>query len=638
MNDIDLILERDERREELLRRKEEAYDPSTGLGSPVARVPYTIPDGLPGGGTVIMVSEAMLRDPDLAQASTQVRLDLVRFRHDFEYWAWRCVKIRDKESGQRIPFRLNAPQRRFLGMLEADRLAGRPLRFVMLKARQWGGSTLVQMYFAYIQMIQRRNWHSIICSHVRDTSATIRRMYRQMLEEYPEEYKEDGTPLTLKTVSGSRSKCEITGRGCTVDIGSSMSPDALRGNDFALAHLSEVAFWADGAKRSPDDFIRTISGSVPLTADTAIIMESTANGVGNFFHEVWLRAEKGSGAYRPVFVPWFEITRYRMALDPEERRDIASTLTAMETALIDRGLTLSQIAWRRWKRGEYLTDAQMASEFPASPEEAFVNTGAGVFDPADLEALRKLCADPVRKGRLSGASLTGPRAMENPRFTDDPCGPFEVWREPDPGAPARRYVVTVDIGGRSPGADWSVIAVIDRNGPEGVPELVAQWRDHADHDIVCWQAAAIARWYGRALLVIESNSLESGGVAAASDASLYILGELRRVYPHLYVRRRTERMNGTPETRPGFHTNRQTKTAALAVLIASLRDRTYIERCRGAVGEMLTYEVNDHGAYAARPGYHDDMLMTRAIALYVISQTEPVAAVPVPRLPRRPVW
>ncbi len=638
MKDIDFILDRDLEREALARQTEEDYDPATGAGSPVARVPFVVPVGLGATGGRIMVPGAMLSDPELGAADTQVKLDLVRFRYDFEYWAWRCVRIRDKESGRRIAFRLNAPQRRFLGMLEADRLAGRPLRFVMLKARQWGGSTLVQMYFAYIQMIQRRNWHSIICSHVRDTSATIRRMYKQMLEEYPEEYRDPDAVPALKTVSGSRSKCEIAGRGCTVDIGSSMSPDALRGNDFALAHLSEVAFWADGTKRTPDDFIRTISGSVPLVADTAIIMESTANGVGNFFHEVWLRAEKGEGAYRPVFVPWFEIARYRIALSREQRRGVAMSLTPMERSLVDRGLTLSQIAWRRWKRGEYLTDSQMAAEFPASPEEAFVNTGAGVFDPADVEALRSHCADPARRGRLGGASLTGLRAMENPRFTDDVNGPLEVWREPEPEAGSDRYVVTVDIGGRSAGSDWSVIAVMDSCGPEGKPELVAQWRDHADHDIVCWQAAAIAQWYGRALLVIESNSLESGGVAAASDASLYILGELWRVYPNLYVRRRTESLRGTPENRPGFHTNRQTKTAALAVLIAALRDRTYIERCRGAVAEMLTYEVNAGGAYAARPGYHDDMLMTRAIALYVISRRAPERSVPVSRLPRRPIW
>lgn len=637
MESVDAILVRDRRREDEALRREESYDPATGAGSPVDRVAYTVPSHLPGAGGRIYIPRGMAADRALERVGGAVEFDLLRFRYDFEYWAWRCVRIRDKESGRRIPFRLNAPQRRFLGMLEADRLAGRPMRFVMLKARQWGGSTLVQMYFAYIQMILRRNWNSIICAHVRDTSSTIRSMYRSMLRDYPEEYRDDGVAAALRAVEGSRSKCEITGRGCTIDIGSSMSPDALRGNDFALAHLSEVAFWADGTRRSPDDFIRTISGSVPLIADTAIIMESTANGAGSFFHKVWLQAEKGEGAYRPMFVPWHEIRRYRVPLAEDERRRLASELTPLERALVESGLTLAQIAWRRRKRGEYLCDEHMAAEFPATPGEAFVNTGAGVFDPADVETLRLGCTAPLARGRLCGASLTGPRAMDEPRFVADASGPLEVWCMPECDARPGRYVVAVDIGGRSRGSDWSVIAVIDRCGSSGVPEVVAQWRDHADHDIVCWQAAAIATWYADALLVIESNSLESGGVAAASDASLYILGELRRAYPNLYVRRRTETLRADREGRPGFHTNRHTKTAALAVLIAALRDRGYVERSDDAVNELLTYEVDSHGAYAASPGYHDDILMTRAIALYVIAHT-PAPSPPPPPPPDLPLW
>lgn len=638
MNDIDRILALDSEREAARKAREEAYNPLTGTGSPLSRVSYTIPAHLPDAGSVILVPEAMLADPDLEGVKTQTMLDMLRFRYDFEYWAVKCVRIRDKDTGARIPFRLNAPQRRFLGMLEADRLARRPMRYIMLKARQWGGSTLVQMYYAYIQIVLRRNWHSIICSHVRDTSATIRRMYSQMLEEYPQQYLEDDMTLGLKTVSGSRSKSEMTGRGCTVDIGSSMSPDALRGNDFALAHLTEVAFWADSAMRTPDDFIRTVSGSVALVPDTAIIMESTANGVGNYFHKVWLEAERGKSAFKPMFVPWTEIERYRISLTDDERREVAATLSPLETAFVENGLTLSQIAWRRWKRGEYLCDEHMAAEFPANPEEAFVNTGSGVFDPADVEAMRAGCEEPLVRGRLVGAALTGRRAMEKLSVVADGRGPLEIWSHPDPKAQPERYVVTVDIGGRSRHSDWSVIAVIDRCGSRGCPEVVAQWRDHADHDIVCWQAAAIATYYRRALLVVESNSLESGGVAAASDASMYILGELRRAYPRLYVRRRAETLRGGHEDRPGFHTNRQTKTAALTTLIAAMRDRTFVERSNEALNEMLTYETDSRGAYAARPGYHDDMLMTRAIALYVISQTPEPQAPRIIRVSPMPLW
>ena len=72
---------------------------------------------------------------------------------------------------------------------------------IMLKARQWGGSTLVQMYMAWIQMILAENWHSLICAHVKDTASTIRGIYSVMLESYPPELAgtgDDGRPPVMK--------------------------------------------------------------------------------------------------------------------------------------------------------------------------------------------------------------------------------------------------------------------------------------------------------------------------------------------------------------------------------------------------------------------------------------------------------
>ena len=108
-------------------------------------------------------------------------------------------------------------------------------------------------------------------------------------------------------------------------------------------------------------------------------------------------------------MPWHEIDLYRLVLNGKERRELASDLTPMERALVEGGLTLSQIAWRRKKRGEYLTDSRMAAEFPATPEEAFVNTGSAVFDSADVEELRlgcleARCADRYAAMRSPGAA------------------------------------------------------------------------------------------------------------------------------------------------------------------------------------------------------------------------------------------
>lgn len=112
-------------------------------------------------------------------------------------------------------------------------------------------------------------------------------------------------------------------------------------------------------------------------------------------------------------------------------------------------------------------------------------------------------------------------------------------------------MVAVDIGGRSEKSDFSVIAVIDRMGSSQLPEVVAQWRGHIDHDLLAWKAAMIAAWYGMALLVIESNTLESGDTEG--DHSEFILSELSQIYPNLYSRVIYDRLTLRNDTRLGFH-------------------------------------------------------------------------------------
>ena len=59
---------------------------------------------------------------------------------------------------------------------ETNVLQGRPVRVILLKARQWGGSTLVQMYLAWMQLVRHQGWNSLICGHLHATSKGIKRM------------------------------------------------------------------------------------------------------------------------------------------------------------------------------------------------------------------------------------------------------------------------------------------------------------------------------------------------------------------------------------------------------------------------------------------------------------------------------
>lgn len=538
-------------------------------------------------------------------------IDIVRARDDFEYWAARAVIIRDKVTGNLVPFRLNRAQRRVTATLETMRRADKPIRLIMLKARQWGGSTLVQMYMAWIQMMHRRNWHSAICAHVNDASRTIRGMYSTMLEHYPAELVDDDCPApTFVGFEGARNVRLITGRDCRVSIMSAECQDSVRGSDIAMIHLSEVAFWKATEMHDPEDVLRSVGAVFPGPM-TLVAIESTANGVGNFFHTEWLRAEAGLSDKVPIFVPWYEIDMYTMAVD--DPRELWNTLTPYERDLWHvHGCTLEQIAWYRYKLREYPKPELMHAEFPTTPLEAFVSSGANVFANDKIEALRAGTRPPLRVGEI------GPSGV----FTDDTCGCLQLWAEPVAG---EDYVAAVDIGGRSLGADWSVIAVLrcsDR------PEVVAQWRGHADHDLLGDTAMAVAAYFNDALLVIESNTLETEDNSPES-----VLERVARCYPNVYYRRRSELDNSQGI---GFHTNRSTKPRIIDNLIAMVREGGYIERDSAACDELATYCRLPNGSYAARRGRHDDMLMTRAIALYVMNNN--ADNIPAPDLPPLPQW
>jgi hypothetical protein len=264
----------------------------------------------------------------------------------------------------------------------------------------------------------------------------------------------------------------------------------------------------------------------------------------------------------------------------------------------------------------------MAAEYPTDPVEAFMNTGNNVFAPDNIESLRDNC-------RMPTAHVT-----DLQRIADDRRGTLAIWDAPDAEASSwiDRYVVSVDVGGRATSSDWSVIAVIDRGTEAGQkPRIAAQWRGHIDHDILAEYAAAIGHAFGDALLVVESNTLESG--STQGETGLSILAALTDSYPNLYHREIFDTDGATPQWRVGFHTNRATKALVVTTLIAAVRDAAYIERSSEALNEMSVFEYKSSGATGARRGFHDDIVMTRAIGLYVASRMTP----PTQRRPIRPV-
>lgn len=569
----------------------------------------------------------------------------IRNKHDFPFWAATLAYIKNKGGGEDVLFRLTRPQRRFVARLEKLRKAGKPIRIVLLKARQWGGSTTSQLYMAWLQLIHKVGLNSLIIAHQGAGSDEIKDMFDRMIKNYPvdmlhklgEAYNENEPKLVGVGKSGSIYR--VPQRNCKIKIGTAERPDSCRGGDYNLVHLSEVGLWKATEGKKPEDIVRSACSGVLLRPFTMIVYESTANGTGNFFQREYDDAKNGKSQFEAMFVSWFDIEQYSLPIDNIEvfaqmlyvNRENDSVNSVREESgkylwwLWEQGATLEAINWYIQERAKYTEHGLMAAEFPSDDVEAFVHSGARVFDKYKVEKLRPSCRPPRYVGEVYADEDEGKNALQNLRFTEDKQGLLHIWEMPeidDKEIVTDRYLTIVDVGGRSSKADYSVVLVIDRlfMAEGGKPTVVAQWYGHIDIDLLAWKAAQIAAFYDNSLLVIESNTLETHDKdrEVDGDQSQFILNQIKDVYPNLYARKQSEESirEGLPKNY-GFHTNIATKPMIISTLVKVIRENLYTERDARCLDEYLCYEKKPNGSFGAIIGKHDDLLMTRAIGLHI---------------------
>lgn len=638
------------------------YDPITGQGGIGERVELHIPDfAIPHqhvpkemmrNGLIAEIVKAgsienFLKDQRfLTFDKDRVEKEIIKVRekYDFQFWAYFEIHIDDKTGRGTIPFKLNYAQVYVLGIVENMRKNLEPIRLIICKARQWGGSTFCLFYQVWLALKWEPTYKFSVCAQVNGVASSITRMFTDALYMYKPWSLDNNTKelrlvsipnsseYVIKDAAGERVRRNI------IRIGSAENSDNLRGLPGSGAHFSEVSVWPDTPMKRAEDLVKSITGGVLPLPYTMEVFESTPKGAGNFFHRSWLEAKEGKSNFTPVFVPWFYIPHDTLTVP--DYRELAQWLYDNRDndkpegkwrdsgkyywRLWEMGATLEGIQWYRYKALEYTDHADMASEAPSDDIEAFTFSGTKVFNVYQLDAVRRDCIDPVRTGMLMSAAMKGAGVLRNVRFVDMKQGDLKVWKEPDRETQiSDRYIVSVDVGGRNPTSDWSVIRVFDRFAMimGGRPELVAQMRYHTDYDLLAYDSMRVAHWYNDALLVIESNTMETRDKDRdIEDMSEYILDIIAGLYDNLYARA------GNPESvkqgkprRWGFQTNSSTKPAIIGHLIECVREHLWIERDAYCVEELALYEKNEKGQFSAPPGRgnHDDVVMATAIALWI---------------------
>jgi len=323
-----------------------------------------------------------------------------RLKDDFVHYALKCLKIRTK-SGAIESFVLNKAQTYIHSELERQKGETGKVRALILKGRQQGCSTYVGGRF-YHKVSHHFGTQAFILTHALDATQNLYKMAQRYYEN---------TPVPVKPqVTTSNAKELIFGLlDSGYKLGTAENKAVGRSATIQLLHGSEVAFWNNAPEHA-----KGVMQAVPNAPGTEIILESTANGIGNYFHQAWQQAESGFSDFRAIFVPWFWQDEYKVPVDKN------FVLSLEEEELIHQyNLTLEQLAWRRLKISELSVNGidgekSFKQEYPCNSTEAFQLTGEDSYINSDLVMrCRKEKAEPY------GQLIIG---VDPARFGDDRTG------------------------------------------------------------------------------------------------------------------------------------------------------------------------------------------------------------------------
>ena len=501
-----------------------------------------------------------------------------------------CLWIKNK-SGQVQRLKLNPPQEKLYEAVRNLDRAGKPIRIIILKARQEGFSTLTEALIFH-GAVTHRNREALIVAHREDATSNLFRMskrYFDLLDEPMKPMLKASNARELVFENPSKNPKEREKRPglrsrirCVTAGGKGIG----RSDTLQYVHISEYAFWPDGAGGKAETLLGILQ-AVPAEAGTMVVIESTANGYDDF-KSMWDRAVAGENDFTPLFFAWFENPEYRKPVSP------GTEWTAEEKELQEQyGLEDEQLSWRRWCIQNNCGGdvSKFHQEYPSNAEEAFLHSGEGVFDNEQVQARLERCADPIARGRI-----------EDGRWIEKEQGEISIYEKPETGVP---YVIGGDTAGE--GSDWFTGIVI--NNVSG--RIVATLRRQYSEPEYVKQVRELGRMYNNALLSIEAN------FSTYPNAKLQELN-----YPKLYVREREDVYTGELHKSFGFRTTPQTRPRMIAQLVEVFQDHPEFFTDRALLKEMLTFVYNEDHRPEAMVGKHDDMVMAAAIAYASRNQQE----------------
>jgi hypothetical protein len=373
--------------------------------------------------------------------------------------------------------------------------------------------------------------------------------------------------------------------------------------------LTELAFWENGSQLTKS-LIPTFN-----TPDGFYIMESTANGRNDFWHNLWRRAEAGKVDWHPIFIPFYRravtysipILKTEVFVLTEEEKEMRERVLKKESFLISD----ETFNWMRKKKDEFVAvdgdDMMFSQEYTSEPEESFQSSAITAFPRGVINRYSKRTANPQWMGEIHYDFDRGRPVpiLEAVPVTEDIPYPeqenrLHVWEQPQKG---ERYSVGVDVSLGNEGGDYSCCVVVKLSNTHQPDRMVAVWHGLINPEDLSEVVLCLCTWYEQALAAVEVNSM-------GMVTNTLLMRDYE--YENIYRFKRMDRLKHFMTDIVGWWTDYKSKRALITKMDRLLRSDGVDIPCRFTVDEFRDF--TEDGAIGE--GAHDDYVMALLIAVY----------------------
>lgn len=542
-----------------------------------------------------------------------------------------CVRIFNKANELIRPVP-NILQLRISAAFEAFEAIGVPLRAVVCKPRQTGGSTFV----GHVGQVwcKRKRIDGLTVSDVAKNSAHL----VGRIQEYD---SHDRFPWGV-TFKATADKIDFT-NGSVMAIGTAENMKEGIGRTRQWFHASEVGKWPKTTVKNDMKIMAAILPSVPKAAGnepvfSVVFAESTPEGATGWMATTYRgavtletalealadgRAIPGNGWVK-IFAAWHEFEEHTIEavsgrkLTPPEIIEIQRTLTDREREGIERyAWTWEQVAWRRFMiENECGGDEERFDEYyPEDDVRCWLTSGRPRFNVGRLEQMRR-SAEGVRPQYVKLGDMGSDGVAVTRVGGVGECDAL-VFEEPREGM---AYVLSLDPAtgasqthGKDPDAHSAQVwrrGYRDENGEKHRHKLVARlvpgcrW----DVDQAAVAVACLSKWYGNCLVMLETNM--GGGFLELFKLMGVPMYEREVIDPRSPNRAK-------PLLQIGWKlTDKEQRNSLIECLATAIRMDDIEVPCVEWIRQAQAFVVDETGKAAARAGSHDDEVMAGAMGVY----------------------